>query len=426
MLIAPLIAAMAADPIAATRPWGTEFGVGAGFLAFAMLLLQFALVSRLRPASDAFGVDALIQFHRHMGLAAAAMVILHVAALWSARGTGGFRDLSVGRGVVGSGSIAAVALVALASTSLWRRRMGLTYEHWRLLHLFAALCIAAGSLAHLFMSGGYTRAAAVQGPVLAYAALFAASLLHYRLLRPWRLRRRPWVVVGNRDEGRDVRSLTLQPVGHAGLRHAAGQFVWLGTGPGPFRAEFHPVTLCSSAEGLPGGALQLTIKALGDWSRTIVPALTRGTRVWIDGPFGTFSPDRLRAIRGLVLVSGGIGITPMLAILRTMRDRHDSRPVLLVAAWSSAEQELFGAELDLLRASLALQRVTVYERPPPGWRGAQGLVTRALLQRHLPADLRERDCFVCGPEPMMDAVETALLDLGVPPGQIHTERYEMV
>jgi predicted ferric reductase len=64
--------------------------------------------------------------------------------------------------------------------------------------------------------------------------------------------------------------------------------------------------------------------------------------------------------------------------------------------------------------------------PPPGWQGEHGYVDTALLDRHLPANRRELDYFLCGPQAMADAVQRGLRALGVPLSQIHFELFDMV
>ena len=65
------------------------------------------------------------------------------------------------------------------------------------------------------------------------------------------------------------------------------------------------------------------------------------------------------------------------------------------------------------------------ERPPDGWSGETGFVNEEILIRHLPEGFRRFQFFICGPDPMMDAVEAALVELGVPAERVHTERFHM-
>jgi ferredoxin-NADP reductase len=68
----------------------------------------------------------------------------------------------------------------------------------------------------------------------------------------------------------------------------------------------------------------------------------------------------------------------------------------------------------------------VLERAPEDWAGERGYVTAEVLSRHLPPSYRRFQFFICGPDLMMDAAEAALLQLGVPPERVHTERFHMV
>lgn len=66
------------------------------------------------------------------------------------------------------------------------------------------------------------------------------------------------------------------------------------------------------------------------------------------------------------------------------------------------------------------------DEPPEGWQGERGKVDRELLSRCLPADDGRRDYFICGPDPLMDAAERALIELGVAPTRLHSDRFDMV
>lgn len=165
----------------------------------------------------------------------------------------------------------------------------------------------------------------------AYALLALLMLLWRRVVRPLQLSRRPWSVASNADIGGDTRLLTVKPVGHGGLAFAPGQFVWLLAGRHALVAQQHPITIASSAEAGADRGLEFAIKAFDDWSGETVPRHAQGTRLWLDGACGALTPDRYPAL-GFVLIAGGLGITPMRSMLLTMRDRGDTRPVLLIHA----------------------------------------------------------------------------------------------
>jgi len=425
LVLGPLLAAALVRPPGVGRSFAVELGAGAGFVAFGLLTVELALVARLRAVSAALGTDVLMLVHRWMGIAALAFVAAHPLLLWG-RGVDGASLAGLGAGsAAATGAVALWATVLLVALSLARRRLRLPYPAWRALHLALAVTIVGASVLHVRSVGGYAREPLVAGVVHLWAAVFLALLAHYRFVRPLLLRRRPWEVVENRDEGGDTRTLVLRPVGHRGFAFAPGQFTWIATGRTPFSLDDHPITISSSAAPRAGGELELAIKALGNWSRERVPRLAPGARVWLEGPFGAFTPDRVPA-QGFVLIAGGIGITPMRSILLTLRDRGDRRPVLLFHASHDASRAVFAGELRELERALSLKVVTVHEEPAPGADVERGFVTPELLRRHWPSDAEHRAFFVCGPGPMMDALERTLSELGVPAERIQTERFDMV
>jgi ferredoxin-NADP reductase len=121
-----------------------------------------------------------------------------------------------------------------------------------------------------------------------------------------------------------------------------------------------------------------------------------------------------------------VGIAGLISMLRTMADREDVRPAILVYANRDWDGVAFREELERLKDHLNLTVVHVLERPPEDWTGERGYVSGRVLARHLPPGYRRFQFFVCGPGPMMDAAEAALIELGVPAERVHTERFDMV
>lgn len=422
-VLTPAVLALAFDPFTADRQRLVELSGALGLFAVPVVLLQFALISRIRSVSRWLGTDALIQFHQYAGLLSLLLIVLHVVLLnvaWLPLRT--WSPFS-GPRATQFGAVAFWALVALIVTTVWRRGLRVSYESWRSLHLGLALVATAALAAHLLAVHGYARAGAMR---LFLALLFGGAVIatiEYRLVRPWRLGYRPWQIVGNTDEGASIRTLRLRPERHTRFRFAPGQFAWLITGRSAFSSQQHPLSISSSAEA--GGHLEFSIKALGDWSGTTVPALTPGTRVWVDGPYGSFTPAA-GSLQPLVLIAGGIGIAPMRCILHTLADRREERHVILIYAAHDESRVAFREELDALRSRLHLKVVFVYEQPAGEWSGERGFITTDLLGRTLGHEAATAECFVCGPIPMMDAVDASLRAVGVHAAAIHTERFQVI
>jgi ferredoxin-NADP reductase len=127
-----------------------------------------------------------------------------------------------------------------------------------------------------------------------------------------------------------------------------------------------------------------------------------------------------------VLIAGGVGITPMMSMIRTLADRNDKRPVILIYGSGDWESITFREELEALKARLDLKIVHVLVDPPAGWKGETGFIDADIMMRHLPPPYRDHEYFICGPNPMMDAIEKALGEMRVPLAKYHSERYSFV
>lgn len=426
VVLLPIHAAMVADPFAHSRGWLLEFSVALGFVAFTLILLELALVTRLRTLSDAFGTDTLLQFHRGFGIAGGVFLLGHVLGLTLPAGQWHWLNPLNGSVAMQTGAIAFWSMLLLLLSSVWRRHLRLPFDAWNRIHRLCTLVLLVSSTAHLLLVSGYTAAPAVRIVVLALALVFASLLFNYVVLRPLRLWRRPWQVQSNADIGGDTRLLTVGPVGHSGFRFEPGQFAWLISGRTPYSRQQHPITIASSADApVDHHSQEYAIKKLGDWSREQVPALAPGRHIWVEGPYGGMTIDRLPA-QGFVLIAGGIGITPMRSILLTLRDRGDRRPCVLLHAANDFSRVVFRHELESLQLELDFKLVYVLEHPAADYVGERGRIDRAMLERHLPEPRRHFQYLLCGPNPMMDSIEQLLFDLGVPDERVHCERFNQV
>jgi predicted ferric reductase len=245
-------------------------------------------------------------------------------------------------------------------------------------------------------------------------------LLYVRIVKPLFMLRRPYRVEEVRRERGDTWTLAMQPEGHSGFGFSPGQFGWLTLWGSPFKITGHPF---SSSAAVTDGRVDMSIKKLGDFTSAIheVPV---GRRVYIDGPYGAFTIGNPADLH--VLIAGGIGITPMMSIIRTFADRGDRRPVILLYGSKDWESITFREDLEALEGRLDLTVVHALQNPPTGWRGEQDFISAEMLQRHVAPPYAHHEYFICGPDVMMDAIEKGLGDLGVPRSKYHSERYTFV
>lgn len=426
LVLLPLVVGALFHP-AAARSFALELGVACGYVAAAIIVFEFSLVSRVRSVSGAFGQDVLEQFHRQMGFVALLFVVVHVALLisfgypWSILNPFWEATFSMWRW----GALAFYGLLLLIALSIFRRRLKISYEWWQFTHALLAMFVVLSALIHMFMSGHYSGARPMRGLWALYFLNLTGLVVWYRLIRPLRLWRRPWEVVSNIPEPGDACTLDLRPVGHPGFAFEPGQFAWLTMGSTPFHFEQHPIAVSSSAEIPAGGDIAFTIKALGDWSGKVVPLVKPHSRVWVDGPYGVFSMDREQG-PGYILIGGGIGITPFRSMCETLAARNDVRPVVLFYGCRDYEDLTFREAFDSLTLRINLKVVYVLEQPRASWSGERGFINADVLRRHLPGQYRRFQYFVCGPPSLMDVMEQILPQIGVPWTLIHTERFDMV
>ncbi|HYN60594.1 MAG TPA: ferric reductase-like transmembrane domain-containing protein [Rubrivivax sp.] len=418
-ILAPLFALLTGAMPPARSFW-TEFAVAIGYSGLAMMGLQFGLTARFRYVTAPWGEDVIYHFHRQISLVAVGLVMAHPLIIFAAQPELLARPED---GAVPLGAVAAVlsigALAALVVAALWRVKLKLGYELWHRTHIALALVAIIGGIVHMIGWSFYLEDPRKRALWIGLVVFWIALLLYVRVIKPLFMLRRPYRVAAVQKERGDATTLVMEPDGHAGFRFTPGQFGWLSVWRSPFGITAHPFSFSSSAES-PSGRVAMTIRNLGDFTST-VHQLPVGQRVYLDGPYGAFTIGQPADMH--VLIAGGIGITPMMSMMRTLADRGDKRPVVLFYGSKDLDSTIFREELESLQPRLDLRVVLVLAEPPPGWAGESGRIDAELLGRHLPKPYAEHEYFICGPNPMMDAVESALGELGVPMSKYHSERY---
>jgi predicted ferric reductase len=421
-VLAPLFALLAGS-FPPTRDFWTEFSVAIGYAGLAIMGLQFGLTARFRYVTDPWGEDVIYHFHRQISLIAVGLVVAHpiilffvrpellvllnsIQAPWRAR----FAALSI------------YSLIALVVMALWRAKLKIGYETWHLTHIVLAVVAVMAGLLHMVGWSFYLTDRWKQALWIGLTFFWVGLLLYVRIVKPLFMLRRPYRVSEVRRERGDTSTLVMRPEGHPGFRFRPGQFGWLMLWGSPFKITGHPFSFSSSAAVI-DGRVEMSIRNLGDFTSRInqVPA---GQRVYLDGPYGAFTIGNPADMH--VLIAGGIGITPMISMIRTLADQGDKRPVILLYASRDWDSVTFREELEALKGRLSLTIVQVLANPPADWTGERGFITAEMFKRHLPTPYADHEYFICGPGVMMDAIERALGELKVPLSKYHSARYAFV
>lgn len=418
------LALMAVNPAPQGRDFWVELAVAVGFLGLAQFAIQFVLIARFKRITQPYGIDAIMYYHRQMGILAVIVILAHPLILVVREpAMAGLLNPFGGNWASRTGVWSVIALVLLTLVSVFRRKLRLRYEWWRTSHAILALLAVVLAVIHIALAGPYVRGGWKLGFWIVLVGLAVTAPAYPRLIRPILQKRRPYKLTGVQPIATQTWSLTLEPVGHDVMRFKPGQFVWMKL-HSPFNLNEHPFSIASSAEH--PQQIGLTIREAGDFTGSL-SSLQPGTKVYLDGPHGAFSIDRIPSA-GYVFIAGGIGIAPILSMIRTMADRGDRRQVRLIYAARDVDCLACRDELDALArdSSLFLENVYVLEQPPAQWKGETGIITSQLLKKHWPRERISRDVLICGSDAMIVSADAALRGMGVPVSRIHAERFELV
>jgi predicted ferric reductase len=398
----------------------TAVGQITALLGTYVALIQIVLMSRSPWLDQLFGMDRLAIWHRWLGFACLWLLLAHVVFT-----TIGY-SLGDGSGIVGETwalittypyvLMAWVGLglfVLVAVTSVRAARARLSYETWFFIHLYAYLAVALAFLHQLVVGTDFMADPVALWYWVGLYVMVVGLILVFRVGQPlalaWRHRLR---VAAVQPEAPGVVSVYVTGRDLDRLAVRSGQyFLWrFLAGAGWWRA--HPFSISAAPNGQ---FLRFTVKTAGDWTDAI-QRLRPGTRVFAEGPYGAFTGAR-RTKQRVLLVAGGIGISPLRALLEDLP--APAGDLTLIYRASSWEDVVFRDELDSL---MTLRGATVYYligqrselRGDP--LGPQNLA-------RLVPDVPNRDVFVCGTPGMNEHVRRSLVALGVPRDQIHSERF---
>jgi predicted ferric reductase len=394
---------------------GKMLGMAAGLL----LLFQLPLAGRLKALDRIFSLPGLMRQHRIHAWTIVVVAVMHPFCVLLSEGTVLVpMELRYWPEWVGVGLL--VCILTQFICSRWRRRWGLAFHTWLPSHRITGLLIAILLVVHvLYVSESFTDEGPPRLAVFIAAGVFSMIWLWVRT--GWlRVRRRPYAVSQIETPGADCTCVELTPATQTPFAYAPGQFAFVSFRSAHVSPEPHVFTL-SSTPSRPG-LLQFTIRACGDWTRE-VKHIQPGDRAFIQGPFGRFGHLYTAPHRELIMIAGGIGITPMLSMLRFMADGSDPRPVTLIWSNRSPDHVVFSDELDLLAVKLTgLRRIPIFTRNLENGKPA-GRLNRQRLETMLEGCNRRSAIFLCGPPQMMNQVRSDLKTLGFPARSIFSEAF---
>ena len=397
-----------------------------GFLGLALAGLQLIPIAKLNWLADALDMDKVYSTHHLISILAIVLVLLHpiILLITSKVFRAGF--------ALNSGWIGLAGLILIGLTSGLRKRLNLGYVPWLGLHNLLTAIILVFGLWHMFRVNYYMEIPLVRWVWIVEIIAMALIILYIRVIHPFLVGRKPFKVESVEAEPNGVYSLNLLPDGHAGVPFKAGQIAWISTGKSPWVLSRNPFSYAGS-DVAPGGRVRFAIKELGDFTSTI-KNLKPGDRVYVDGPYGYFHLHMEDMMEGFVLLAGGIGVAPVMSIMNTLADTNDKRPVYVFYGDYNEDTTLYQDEFAAAAEKINLKYFTVLEKPLHEGYPYPGYITSDLMTSVLPENYKDLFYFVCGPAPMLRAMERNFVKLGIASNhvhfgiqssQVHIENFEM-
>ncbi|MEU9882736.1 ferredoxin reductase family protein [Streptomyces phaeochromogenes] len=408
----------------------TVFFVQAGFASNALIVMgrllglygallmafQLLLVARLPWLDRRIGMDRLTSWHRWVGFGLLWTLLGHAVFI-----TFGYADSSgmdpvsqlvdlaeTVEGVL-RGVVALVLILVIGGVSARYARRRLAYETWHFIHLYTYLAVVLAFTHQVAVGTSFTASSFATAYWYGVWGVALGAVALGRLVLPlWRNMRHQLRVSAVVPESDDVVSIYMTGRDLDRLPARAGQFfLWRFLTKDRWW-QANPFSLSAAPDGR---TLRLTAKTAGDGTAAL-RHLKVGTRVFAEGPYGAFTAMH-RTRPESVLIAGGVGVTPIRALLEEV----EGHAVVIYRVSTDRDAVLFdelrelaqakGAELHLVSGPVSPDKLAPHE-----------------LARLVP-DIGDRDVFLCGPPPMMNAVLGSLRELNVPKQQIHFERFSL-
>jgi predicted ferric reductase len=383
-----------------------------------IMMVQLTLIARLPWLDRRIGMDRLTVWHRWLGLTLFWVVLLHATFVVL-----GFAQLDrrsplrtflslAGQLQTLLGMTAAAILIAVVVISTRYVRRRLQYETWHALHLGLYLTVALGLVHQSLEPSAFWVSPVATAYWYTIWALVLTALVVGRIVMPFRRNAyHQFRVAKVVPESDNVVSVYVTGKHLDRLPTSAGQFfIWHFP---DFRHWWrsNPFSLSAAPDGQ---MLRLTAKAVGSGSAAL-RNLSVGTRVFAEGPYGAFTSMQ-RTKPGLLLIAGGIGVTP----IRSLLEDADGSVTVLYRVRTEAEAVLL-PELQALASARGARVHVLTGRTASGSQPFEPANLVALVP-----DIAERDIYVCGPQGMMTAVLRSLRRLRIPSRQVHAERFSLV
>ena len=400
-------------------------GIGrlAGLLGVYFVLMQLIFIGRILWVERLFGLDKLARIHKLNGYFALGLLVSHPILL--ATGYGILNNVNIIRQLVNfvlyfqyvwMGAVALSLLIGVVFLSIKIVRSKLKLETWDFVRLLVYLVIILAFWHQLAVGSDFVNNPWFVGYWYLLYAFVIGNFVIFRFARPVFIYFKHGFVVENvvkeNDNvtsiyiiGRKLNEFPVKPGQFMIFRFLNKKLWW----------QAHPFSMSMKPDGK---RLRISVKNVGDYT-SMISSIRKETKVFVDGPYGTFTENEGME-KKIVLIAGGIGITPIYSLLESMAGRKD---ISLLYGCRTRRDFTFKKEIDsVLHRKLANVHYFTSEEKADGFENEK--IGGESILRLIP-DFKEREFFICGPVPMMDGLIRTLKDMGIEKNRIHYERFAL-
>ena len=396
-------------------------------VAMMMFFMQFPLASRLKSTTLLSNINWNMSQHKKIGQWLGLIFLLHPILILAPRFMVSLDDgiysviTTIKAPQMLTGIIAWVALMVWILMAVFKKRLNMRYEIWRLLHMLGFVFITIMATLHITTVGSHGQFENWFNWLWwGLCALSVSMVLYNYLIKPSILESKPFKLTEVKPVSTRDWQVTIKKPDDSDFDFEPGQFVWMNTSSIGGVKE-HPFSISSAKASLP--EISFIIRNLGDYTSKLYQ-LEIGQTVYIDGPYGSMNLNEAKKSKAILLIAGGAGIGPILSLLRGLNELKDPRPVRLIYGNSQLDQMVLQDDIKMLETQMPnFKQQLVCNENLDDKEVYQGVVDQNILTQVISTQpVEDWAVFMCGPESLINAVNKSMKKLNVSTQHIHYER----
>lgn len=389
-----------------------SLGQLSGLVGMTLFSLTFVLTTRLKLVEKLFGgLDKVYITHHTMGIVAFILLLFHPLLLVIKFIPSNIKQAAIyllpsNSWAVNYGMIALAIMTLLIILTLY---INLKYPNWKLSHKFMGLVFIIACFHVFFITTDITFYPLLRNYMVFVSTIGLVSYLYGSYFRHY-IENTYSYEIDSVETKEKITTLTLKPKNKI-LEYIPGQFIFIRFFGNNIPKEQHPFSIASAPVD---GKIKLSIKSIGDYTDK-VKELKPGTVAEIEGPYGFF--NRVSCDNDQIWISGGIGITPFLSMVESLKQSKSCKIDLYYCLRNKSEA-VFLDRLETISNNNKDLRIIPY------YSDEKGFLTVDKIEK-ISKDIKTKDFFLCGPPAMMKSITIQLKKIGIKNKNIHKEDFNL-